>query len=56
RSLGANPTLVTGISLVDAYLWIKTPGDSDGACGNDAPAAGQWWQPYADMLYANRKK
>ena len=56
RGLGDTPTASTGKSLVDAYLWIKIPGDSDGACGNGAPAAGQWWQSYADILYANRKK
>lgn len=56
RGLGDAPTTATGKSLVDAYLWIKIPGDSDGACGNGAPAAGQWWQPYADMLYTNRKQ
>jgi endoglucanase len=54
RALGAKPTLATGDEKVDALLWIKTPGDSDGACGNGAPAAGQWWQSYADMLYTNR--
>lgn len=53
RSLGLTPTLSTGNSLIDAYLWIKTPGDSDGACGGGAPAAGQWWQSYADALYTN---
>lgn len=29
---GLRPTASTGVSLVDAYLWIKTPGESDGAC------------------------
>ena len=55
RGLGEAPTLATGKSLVDAYLWIKTPGDSDGACGSGAPPAGQWWQSYAYILYINRK-
>lgn len=55
RGLGEAPTMTTGKSLVDAYLWIKTPGDSDGACGSGAPSAGQWWQSYAEMLYLNRK-
>lgn len=54
RGLGKAPTLATGDSKIDGYLWIKTPGESDGTCGNGAPAAGQWWQKYADELYRNR--
>lgn len=46
RALGAKPTTVTGNSLVDAYLWVKTPGESDGAC-NGGPNAGVWWPEYA---------
>jgi endoglucanase len=29
---GARPTLETGVPLVDAFLWIKKPGESDGSC------------------------
>lgn len=29
---GLRPTLTTGIPLLDAYLWIKVPGESDGTC------------------------
>ena len=29
---GLRPTASTGVPLLDAYLWIKTPGQSDGAC------------------------
>jgi endoglucanase len=29
---GLRPTARTGVPLLDAYLWIKTPGESDGAC------------------------
>ena len=32
--------------LVDAFLWIKTPGESDGTCSG-GPAAGKWWGEYA---------
>lgn len=46
RALGMAPTAITGNSLVDAYLWIKPPGESDGAC-NGAPAAGKWGPEYA---------
>jgi endoglucanase len=40
RGLGARPTTSTGVQLVDAYLWAKTPGESDGACNRDGNAAG----------------
>jgi endoglucanase len=46
RALGTPATTQTGNSLVDAYLWVKTPGQSDGAC-NGAPPAGEWWPDYA---------
>jgi endoglucanase len=29
---GVRPTASTGVPLVDAYLWIKHPGSSDGSC------------------------
>jgi endoglucanase len=31
-ALGARPTANTGNVLVDALLWVKTPGESDGEC------------------------
>jgi endoglucanase len=46
RALGPRPTTLTGYSLVDAFLWIKQPGFSDGPC-NGGPAAGAWWADYA---------
>ena len=30
--LGLRPTADTRVPLVDAYLWIKVPGESDGSC------------------------
>jgi len=30
--LGLAPAAKTGVPLVDAYLWVKTPGESDGEC------------------------
>jgi len=30
--LGLRPTARTNVPLVDAYLWVKTPGQSDGSC------------------------
>jgi endoglucanase len=41
RGLGAPPTANTGISLLDAYLWVKTPGQSDGTC-DSAGGARAW--------------
>ncbi len=46
RALGNLPTTATGSVLVDAYLWIKTPGESDGIC-NGSPSAGTWMPEYA---------
>ena len=46
QGLGAAPTTRTGLPLVDAFLWIKAPGESDGTC-NGGPQAGQWWADYA---------
>jgi len=59
RGLGARPTTRTGNELVDAFLWVKRPGESDGQCtrgtagpedpvyGAVDPPAGQWWAEYA---------
>ncbi len=52
RAIGAKPTTSTGNSLVDAYLWVKTPGESDGNC-NGGPSAGAWWPSYAQGLVQN---
>jgi endoglucanase len=48
RGLGRRPTTQTNDPLVDAFLWIKPPGESDGECadGKDPPA-GRWWPQYA---------
>lgn len=62
RGLGARPTTRTGNPLVDAYLWIKIPGESDGQCdrgmgggtdperGGADPAAGAWFEKQAAEL------
>lgn len=65
RAIGALPTTDTGDALVDAYLWIKIPGESDGECyrgtggpedparGYEAPRAGGWFvQMAAELLEA----
>jgi endoglucanase len=64
RGLGDRPTARTGIPLLDAKLWIKTPGQSDGQCnrgiagsttdpewgGITDPAAGAWFPQQALQL------
>lgn len=52
RGLGALPQVAPGPDKVDAYLWIKNPGESDGICGG-GPAAGQWWPERALELARN---
>ncbi|HYC79564.1 MAG TPA: glycoside hydrolase family 6 protein, partial [Candidatus Binatia bacterium] len=49
RKLGQKPTTNTGNSKVDAYLWIKAPGESDGNC-NGGPSAGTFWPEYTIEL------
>lgn len=51
-AIGTYPTTSTGNPLVDAFLWIKTPGESDGTC-NGGPSAGTWWPDYALALVNN---
>ncbi|MFI1839917.1 glycoside hydrolase family 6 protein [Streptomyces olivaceoviridis] len=65
RGLGPRPTADTGVPLVDAYLWIKIPGESDGSCtcntggtidpeyGVVDPPAGTWWPDQAHALARN---
>lgn len=48
RALGNFPTLLPE-EHVDAYLWIKRPGESDGTC-NNGPDAGTWWLERALQL------
>ncbi|MFI6617872.1 glycoside hydrolase family 6 protein [Streptomyces sp. NPDC050528] len=54
RGLGTRPTTDTGEQALDAYLWIKRPGASDGTC-EGGPDAGQWWPEYALELARNSK-
>jgi endoglucanase len=49
RALGPAPRLSPGPAGIDAYLWIKDPGASDGAC-RGGPPAGQYWPAYATAL------
>jgi endoglucanase len=47
--LGIRPTTNTGVPLLDAYLWVKTPGQSDGQC--DSAGGVRAWD-YADYTQA----
>lgn len=68
RGLGLTPTADTGNELIDAFLWIKIPGESDGECtrglgpggvtvdpewGVIDPAAGAWFKQMALELAKN---
>lgn len=51
RALGSLPQAV-GEGALDAYLWVKPPGESDGECGG-GPPAGTFWTERALELAAN---
>jgi endoglucanase len=38
--LGARPTANTGVALLDANLWVKVPGESDGSCAHEDDGSG----------------
>lgn len=52
RALGEAPRLVDDGTHLDALLWVKAPGESDGEC-NGGPAAGEWWPERALELARN---
>jgi endoglucanase len=52
RGLGERPTTTTNTPGLDAYLWVKTPGESDGEC-RQGPPAGQWFATQAAELIKN---
>jgi endoglucanase len=67
RGVGIAPTTNTGNALVDAYLWLKVPGESDGSCNRSVagsttdpewggivdPVAGAWFPQMALQLAQN---
>jgi len=53
RALGIPPSTSTGVADLDAYLWVKPPGASDGSCRPGEPPAGRWWRAYALELAAD---
>ncbi len=51
---GPAPTTKTNNTVVDAIVWVKPGGESDGQCGmTGAPKAGEWFDEYAQMLVKN---
>lgn len=52
RALGRKPTADTGNPRVDAFVWVKSPGESDGEC-QGGPEAGQWFHERAVELAKN---
>ncbi|MCD1572574.1 glycoside hydrolase family 6 protein [Agromyces mediolanus] len=48
RTVGEDPGPLDD-EVVDAVLWLKPPGESDGTC-NGGPPAGQWWPEAAIAL------
>jgi endoglucanase len=53
RALGTPPTTATASPNVDAYLWVKRPGESDGSCGRGEPGPGHFMNQYAIDLAHN---
>lgn len=51
RALGREPAASSDGAL-DAYLWIKPPGESDGTCGGGPPAGEFWTQRAVEMARA----
>ena len=49
RALGRVPGPASA-RIIDGYLWIKPPGESDGSCRDGQPGAGVFWPEYADAL------
>lgn len=52
RAIGTAPSTATETAVVDAILWVKVPGESDGSC-NGGPPAGEFWVDYAVDLVRN---
>ncbi|WP_163747295.1 glycoside hydrolase family 6 protein [Mycolicibacterium helvum] len=53
RALGVQPTTATGNGHIDAFLWVKRPGDSDGSCGRGDPGPGHFVNQFAIDLARN---
>jgi endoglucanase len=53
RALGVQPTTATGNGHIDAFVWAKRPGDSDGSCGRGDPGPGHFVTQFAVELARN---
>jgi endoglucanase len=42
RAYGTEPGYVDDGTALDAFVWVKPPGESDGECGG-GPPAGEFW-------------
>lgn len=51
RAPGVRPTTNTAGAHADAYLWVKHPGESDGACRPGEPRSGLWFADYTVDLF-----
>jgi endoglucanase len=51
RAFGTDPGPVSDLGNLDAYVWVKPPGESDGEC-NGGPPAGEFWPERALELAA----
>jgi len=54
RGLGRRPAATSDGSALDAFVWLKNPGESDGSC-NGGPSAGQWYHEQALELARNAR-
>jgi len=50
RGLGLRPTANTSNALIDAYLWVKIPGESDGECTRGPGPRGTTVDPAWDTV------
>jgi endoglucanase len=50
RGLGLRPTADTDNALIDAYLWVKIPGESDGECSRGPGPRGTAVEPEWDSV------
>ena len=53
RGFGISPQAVVD-AVVDAFVWVKPPGESDADSGRDEPTAGSFFPSYAPRLWARR--
>lgn len=52
RALGVDPAAVSDESALDARLWIKPPGESDGTCHGGPPAGVLWVERALELARA----